>query len=270
MRAVNLIPSDARRDRGPVAAGQSLGPMHVLVAVAAIAVVLVLLRVLADNTASSRQATLGALRTQVALVQAQEARLTAFTAFIRSGEQRVSEIRTLADARFPWQRSLTQLSHLLPRSTSLKSLTASTSTGSASTGGAAAPTFNLIGCANTPNQDGVATVMRRLRALTGAAAVTFTSSTRTSGCGDSFNISVVFGALPGTAGVSTATGASSGLPPAGGTTPASSSQVGAGTTTSGSGAAVPPAATVQPAAATTRAPAPTPGSSTNAGSGAGA
>jgi Tfp pilus assembly protein PilN len=204
MKAVNLIPAGSRRSKSSISVG-TVGPGHFLVALLAIVVVLVLIRVLTDNTINDRKATLAAVQTQVATEQAAAARLTVYTQFVQAAEQREAAVRAIAEARFPWMRSFDQLGHVMPATTSLKTLTA-TIAGSAPPSGAAAatvpvavPTFTLDGCADTRNMDGVATLIRRLRQLSGATTVGFQNSARQPQCGNQFNLIVAFKPLPGTA-----------------------------------------------------------------------
>ncbi len=225
MRAVNLVPKDARRVRsGSGGQGRlnpgSLGPAHLVVAVLVVVVGLVLLRVVAGNTVNDKQATLAAVQTEVATEQSQASKFDAYTSFVQAAQQREMQVRDLVQQRFPWQRTLDQISRVMPATTSLTSLsansdgasTASSTSGVPSTG----PSFTLAGCAHTANQDGVAILLRRLRLLTGVTSVNFQSSTRTAGCGDTFNIGLTFSSPPsGTSEPSaTSTAATSALSPA--------------------------------------------------------
>ena len=214
MRAVNLVPAEARRGRGGGGGARpslpslnALGPAHLLVGVLVIAVVLVFMRVLADNNVNDRKATLAAVQSQVATEQAQAARLSQFSSFVQSAQAREAQVRQVAEERFPWQRTLDQISRVMPASTSLTSLSATTLATAATVGAAAGggPSFTLAGCADTPNQNGVATLLRRLQALSGVDNVGFQSSTRQANCGNSFNLVLSFGA----AGLSTPSAATS-------------------------------------------------------------
>lgn len=206
MRAVNLIPEDYRRGgprRSPALIAGTLGPAHFLVALLVIVVGIVLLRVLAANDVNDKHATLTALQSQVATEQAQAAKLSAYISFVQSAQQREAQVRAIAVERFPWSRAFNQISHVLPASTSLTAITATSGTGAATAPApgaagvlAAGPTFNLTGCADTANQNGVATVLRRLTHLTGVSNVGFQNSTRASGCGNSFSLTLSF-ANPG-------------------------------------------------------------------------
>jgi Tfp pilus assembly protein PilN len=205
MKAVNLIPKESRRGPSEFSVG-TVGPAHFVIGIGAILVVLVLLHVLASNTVNNRKATLAAVQTQVAQEQAVAARLQVYTNYVEAAQAREQQIREIADSRFAWQRSFDQLAHVIPATTSLISLGATTSgaaavgsaattSGAAAVGSAATPVFTLSGCADTRNQDGVATLIRHLSAMSGVSNVDFQSSTRTPGCGNSFALSIDFNPL---------------------------------------------------------------------------
>ncbi len=195
MKSVNLIPSESRRDRSSVTVG-TVGPAHFVVLLLAIAVILVLLRVLTDNTINNRKATLAATQVQVTAAQAEASKLSVYVQFVNAAEQREASVRAIADGRFPWKETFDELSRVMPASTTLTNLSAST-TGGTNAAGASVPTFTLAGCADTRNQDGTATLIRRLRQLIGVTTVSFQSSTRAAHCGNSFNLSISFKPLPG-------------------------------------------------------------------------
>ena len=85
MRAVNLIPSDARRiARG----GTRFDPAHAVIAVLAVALLFVTIYTLTSNTISSRKAKLAALQAQLVQEQAQSARLANYVAFEQLAQTR--------------------------------------------------------------------------------------------------------------------------------------------------------------------------------------
>jgi Tfp pilus assembly protein PilN len=210
MKAVNLLPADARRSR--TASGgragfstSGFGPAGFVVVLLLVVVALILLRVLSDNDVNNKKATLAAAQAQVAAEQAEAAKLTVYVNFIAMAQAQKQQVQEIAEQRFPWRRTLDQISHVLPASTSLTSLGASTAAPTTtSTAGAtvSGPTFSLAGCADTPNQNGVATLLRRLTVLTGVSNVGFENSTRTVSCGNSFSLVLSF-AAPGTGATTT-------------------------------------------------------------------
>ncbi len=210
MKAVNLVPEDARRSRGssgriPVRINPaSFRLAHAVVGVMVIVIALIALRVLADNNVNDKRATLTALQAQVGTEQARAAKLSVYASFVQAAEQREDQVRDLAEQRFAWQRTLDQISRVMPATTSLTNLTASTTSvtgadaassvpqGTSTSAADSGPTFTLTGCADTPNQNGVATLLRRLQLLTGVTNVGFESSTRQAGCGNSFDLALSF------------------------------------------------------------------------------
>jgi Tfp pilus assembly protein PilN len=182
MRAVNLIPPDSRRGgRRGVSAPATIGPSYLLVFVLAAAVVLVLIGVLTSNTISSRQAHLATLRAEVAQATAEAGRLSTYTSFEQTAEQRADTVREIAASRFDWDSALTQLSKVVPANTSFQTLDATVSPGGAAGGDSVrgdidAPAFEITGC--TASQDEVARLMSRLRLLSGVTRVTLDSSAK--------------------------------------------------------------------------------------------
>lgn len=193
MRAVNLIPVDARRGGRAGRGSVPLGAGHAVVFALAVAVVLVLVGVLTSNTISSRRARLADLRAQVVQVSVQAAQLSKYTQFEQLAQQRAETVRQIAASRFNWQRTLAQLSKVVPANTSFQSLAGTVvpgaGAGSGGSGGAAggtdvrgaitAPAFEISGC--TASQDDVARLMSRLRLMSGVTRVTLGASTKNQG-----------------------------------------------------------------------------------------
>jgi Tfp pilus assembly protein PilN len=205
MKAVNLIPKESRRGPSEFRVG-TVGPGHFVIGIGGLLVVLVLLHVLAANSVKEHKVTLAAVQAQVAQEQAVAARLRVYTSYVEAAQAREQGIRDIADSRFSWQRSFDQLSHAIPATTTLTSLDATTAgTGALNPGSTTAPTgipvFTLQGCADTRNQDGVATLMRHLGAITDVSTIAFSTSTRLGGdCpGNNFQLSIDFRSpTPGT------------------------------------------------------------------------
>lgn len=197
MRAVNLIPADARRGGDT----RSLrGPGAAVVGVLAAVLVLVTLYVMAANHVSQRQAELASVKQQVAQTQALVAKLGGYTQFAQLAQARVETVQEIASSRFDWQRALSDLSRVVPANTSLSSLTATVSPSSGSGGGSTSgglrgditsPAFELQGC--TASQDDVARLMSRLRLIRGVTRVTLADSVKT-------NTSAPAAAVSGSAG----------------------------------------------------------------------
>ena len=183
MRAVNLIPADAKRaSRG--SSGTKALPTYLLLGALAIAVGLVTMYVLASNDVSQRQAKATTLQAEVAQVQAQSNGLSHYAQFSQMTQGRISSVRQLATTRFDWHATLAQISQVVPKNTSLATLngaavTAGPTTGTAAPTSTAAPagtTIELTGC--TKSQPDVAKLMSRLRLIDGVAGVALNSSTK--------------------------------------------------------------------------------------------
>jgi Tfp pilus assembly protein PilN len=185
MRAVNLIPADAKRgSRGP-SASKGL-PTYLFLGVLAVAVGLVTLYVLASNNVSQREAKATTLQAEVAQVQAQSTSLNHYAQFSQMTQSRIGSVRQLASGRFDWHSTLTQIAQVVPKNTSLATLAgtaaspdaaATTATATAtSTGTPTGTSIQLTGC--TKSQPDVAKLMSRLRLINGVASVTLNSSTK--------------------------------------------------------------------------------------------
>lgn len=232
MRAVNLIPSEARSRGGSTSVASSL-PTYLLLGVLAIGVAFVTLYVLSNNSISQRKAQLTSLQAEVAQAQAQSERLSNYSQFATLAQSRADTVRGLATTRFNWYAALVDLSKVVPANTSLQTLNGSTtgvtgsgttpaaaSSASSSASGSSAPAFELTGC--TKSQDDVARLMTRLRLINGVSSVTLGSTQKQSvgqpgapvssttgtagaaasqGCGPNtptFDVKVLFQPLPGT------------------------------------------------------------------------
>ena len=181
MRAVNLIPADAKRaSRG--SSGTKALPTYLLLGALAIAVGLVTMYVLASNDVSQRQAKATTLQAEVAQVQAQSNGLSHYAQFSQMTQGRVSSVRQLATTRFDWHATLAQISQVVPKNTSLATLNGTAVTADAgtaaptSTATPAGTTIELTGC--TKSQPDVAKLMSRLRLINGVAGVALNSSTK--------------------------------------------------------------------------------------------
>jgi Tfp pilus assembly protein PilN len=237
MRAVNLIPSDARRG-GTTDIRSLRGPGSAVVGLLGVVLVLVTLYVLASNDVSQRQGQLTSLQQQLAQTQAEATKLGAYTQFAKLAQARVQTVKQIAAGRFNWERALSDLSRVVPANTSLSSLSATVDPGAGTAGGASsgslrgditAPAFELSGC--TATQDDVARLMSRLRLIRGVTRVTLSDAVKSSsgttatpvsgssggGCpanASTFDLVVFFEPLPAVA-AAPATGATGTIPTTG-------------------------------------------------------
>ena len=185
MKAVNLIPRDARRG----AVGPSLGRVgasHLLIGLLAVGVAMVTLYVLSSNTVNQRKAQLASVQQQMTRMQAQVARLQSYEKFEKLAQARQATVQQIASGRFDWEGALSDLSKVVPANTTLQTLAATVApnVGASGAGGGAgsgirgdvnAPAFAVKGC--TGNQDEVAQLMSRLRLVNGVSRVTLQDST---------------------------------------------------------------------------------------------
>ena len=219
MKAINLIPKDARRGRGP-SGGFGVSPAYVVLGLLGVVLVFVVVYVLTSNKISDRRAQLATVRAQLSTQQAEAARLAKYVQFENLAQTRVQTVRQIAAARFDWYHALSDLSKVVPANTSLQSLTGTVAPGASAGGTAvggsasglrgdlAVPAFELVGCTQT--QDDVARLMSRLRVINGVSRVTLGNSQKPGtngggaaaggGCGGnapSFDLIVFFQPLPG-------------------------------------------------------------------------
>src|SRR5215217_1808934 len=187
MTAVNLLPPDlrgapkvvsgtkpARETPAGVGAYVVLGALAM--AVAALAVF-----VLAGNAVKDREAKLATVKAETQNAQQRAAALKPYADFEALVNQRLTTVRSLADARFDWERALHDLSRALPEDAALMEISGNVnptagggSGGNTLRGAISAPALSLKGC--VASQTGVARVMSRLRNIQGVTRVTLATS----------------------------------------------------------------------------------------------
>ena len=188
MRAVNLIPGDARRGAG--APGRSGGAVYVLLGALAVVVVALASYVLVKNTISDRQAELSKVTRQATAAQAAATALQPYRQFAQLSQTRVQTVNSLAASRFDWERTMRDLALVLPSDVWLTSFVGTVAPG-ISFGDAGAtsgsdtgtlrssqqvPAVELVGC--TVTQAEVARVLSRLRLVQGVTQVSLASSAK--------------------------------------------------------------------------------------------
>jgi Tfp pilus assembly protein PilN len=188
MKAVNLIPGDARSARG-IRLPKLAVPTYALIGVLVGAIVLVTLQVMASNSVADRQAQVTSIQAQLTQAQQAASKLSAYGQFTSLEQARVQSVRGIAATRFDWNSALGQLATVIPANTSLQSISGSvvpgaTAGGSGSGGGGlrsdlTGPAFEIQGC--TSNQDEVARLISRLRTMTGVTRVALSSSAKAGG-----------------------------------------------------------------------------------------
>jgi Tfp pilus assembly protein PilN len=186
VKAVNLIPVEARAGQ-PVGAGRSQGAAYaVLVLIAGLALMAYLYGK-ADHQIKSQRAQVASLNKQTQEVQNTAQQLAPYTSFIAEREARVQAVETLIDSRFDWAHVFHEFGRVLPADVSISSLSGTVgSTGSTPASGSAAaagavPSFTLAGCATS--QPVVAETLQRLRLIDGVSEVTLQGSSGGAGGG---------------------------------------------------------------------------------------
>ncbi|HEX5309905.1 MAG TPA: hypothetical protein VFW38_12600 [Solirubrobacteraceae bacterium] len=225
MRAVNLIPSEQRPGGGSLVGRSGGAALIVLGTIVAVAVLAVLYGG-AARQASKESGEVAKLQQQTNEVRARTGRLTPYTSFVATAEQRTKTVAGLVQARFDWSHALHELGRVLPSDSSLLTLQGSaggagTTSGSSSASTAASatpvsstppgstPSIALTGCSRSQSE--VAQTLQRLKLMDGVtevhlqnAAKSSTTSSGSSGSGScgpkqvSFQITVTFQALPST------------------------------------------------------------------------
>jgi Tfp pilus assembly protein PilN len=193
MRAVNLLPLDARyekkwwsADAVPASPKRILAGAGILAAVLALSLLGAYL--LQKSIVEDRQATLGEVSQQVAVAEAEAAVIRAAQ---DNAQARFSAFSSVVSGRIIWEKVLRDLSRVLPPNAYLSTLTASSPTSSTAAPAGGVPiAFSVAG--STSSQPAVALVLDRLALLPWLSDVTLQSSTR-AGVGDvAFTIGAVF------------------------------------------------------------------------------
>ena len=127
MKAVNLIPGDVQRSGGFRVGSLPQAPAAALLGLLAVALALVTVYVLTQNSISERKATIATDQVQLAAVKAEAAQLSQYSQFAQLAQARIETIRQIATSRFDWDASLSDLSKVVPANTSLQSLVGSVS-----------------------------------------------------------------------------------------------------------------------------------------------
>ena len=205
MKAVNLLPADARRSSGGVAAYAVLGVLGLLL-------LLVTVATLTDRQVADQRAELERVGAEATAAEARVKALSRYTAFADLRAKRVETVTSLAKSRFNWASSLREVSRTIPAGTSLSSLRGTVAPGVAAEGSSdplrgslPVPALELSGC--TTSQDSVARMMTAMRQISGVQRVSLSSSEKGEGGGGAgcsagqpvFSMTVFFEAPAGSA-----------------------------------------------------------------------
>jgi Tfp pilus assembly protein PilN len=185
MRAVNLIPRDARVAARNVARTSSAGVYMLLGGLAAI-VVLVAVWAVANKQVGDREATLKRVNAQAQAAEQRAGAGQPYVAFQRLARDRVQTVTTLSKTRFDWAHAMHEISRVVPADVWLKSLSGASGAASEAptptTNAAPAPTITLDGC--THSQAKVAELMARLRTIDGVRNISLQRSEKPDSEGD--------------------------------------------------------------------------------------
>lgn len=190
MKAVNLIPREARGGRSPKAGAatlavhvpQALGA-YVLLAALTIGVLMAGAWAMTGRQLSDDRADLARTEQVAQAAEAKVVSLRPYTAFAALSSARVQTLSGLIDGRFDWSSGLREVARVIPRDVDLLSLVGTTSPTSSVQGAGAGgslrsalpvPAIDLIGCAKS--QSRVAELLARLRSIDGVQRVSLASS----------------------------------------------------------------------------------------------
>lgn len=186
MRAVNLIPVDARRGAG--APSRSNGAVYGVLGILGVLALVAVLYGLSARTVNQREAELQALDAQTVDAIARAEQLAPYSKFVKMAKDRETTVTAIAGLRFDWGVALREIARVVPADIDLTSLTGSRG-GDANAGAAAAatPQFQIVGCA--ASQADVAVFLARLRAIDGVERVRLDTSAKADGTSDAGPVS---------------------------------------------------------------------------------
>ncbi len=224
MKAVNLIPGEARRGG---ADGPSDLAVYGVLGGLALLLVAVTLYVLAGAGIAQKKTDLATAQREAGTAKAQLAALKPYVDFAQAAKSRDTTVRQLAASRFQWSRTMDELAKVVGKNVWLTGLQGTVAPGVAIDGGSGAssdssfrdafsgPAVSLTGCAAS-NQE-VVRFVSRLRAMTGVTRVALSDAQKSdttagaagptgsggggsSGCGTDhwpqFNLVVAYADLP--------------------------------------------------------------------------
>jgi Tfp pilus assembly protein PilN len=188
VRPINLIPTEQRRgaSRGP--GGHSSLNGYIVLGALGAAVLCALAVVMTSNQINSKTEELAGIQGDSQQEKQVADALRPYGQFADLQRARMTQVETVAAARYDWERPLRQLSRAIPRNVWLLAVAATQSPNvDVDSGGAGgdistmrektpAPAFTLSGC--TYSQHAVARVMTRMRNLDDVTAVRLAKSVR--------------------------------------------------------------------------------------------
>jgi len=182
MRAINLIPPDARRgDGGPMRAG---AVSYVVIGALALALLGVIALGFTSKQISDRESEVASLEQELQAATERAQSLSQFASFRAVQESRTATVASLAQSRFDWERVMNELALVIPEDVWLIQLGGSVSPAVEVEDGPEidirgtipGPALELIGCATS--QDEVAAFVADLEDIDGVTRVGVASSQR--------------------------------------------------------------------------------------------
>lgn len=166
MKAINLVPRDARRSFGAL---QGLGlSTTALFGALALAVVVVAGYVVLSNGVASKRNELAQVQAQQTTTTREVAQLKPYADLEQLRASLLERVKTVAGNRYDWPGALARIARAFPADAKLTNLEGSPASDQAG------PTIKLSGC--TASHDAVARLIDRLRAVKGVAGVALGSS----------------------------------------------------------------------------------------------
>ncbi len=182
MKAVNLIPAEARRGAGGHA-GRSGGAAYIVLGALAALVLMAGLYVSSSSKVKDRKAELATLQAQATAAETQAASLKSYTDFASLRAARVATVQSIAGSRFDWSGTLHEVARTIPSDVWLTALRGTVSPDVSVQGGAAsnalrqsvsAPALEILGC--TTSQPNVSRMIAAMRQVDGVRRVSLLSA----------------------------------------------------------------------------------------------
>jgi Tfp pilus assembly protein PilN len=186
MRAVNLIPVEARKGGGAGGLGRSGGLVYVVLGGLTVLVALAAMYGLTSSKIGDNRSELKVIQQRSAEAQSRLAEDAGGATLAQTSAAKALTVKQLAESRTDWAATFDAIARTLPTTTTLTTIDASTTPAAAAPGAAPAPgapgsgpSVKMAGCA--PSQRAVAMLMPRLRTVPGVETVSLGSSTAAEG-----------------------------------------------------------------------------------------
>jgi Tfp pilus assembly protein PilN len=187
VRPINLIPAEQRRGPSRGVGGRTSFSGYIVLGALGAAVLCALAVVTTSNKINSKTEELAAIQGDSQREKQVADALRPYGQFADLQRARMTQVKSVAEGRYDWERPLRQLSMAIPRNVWLLSVTGTQSPNVKLAGGAGgdissmrektpAPAFTISGC--TYSQHAVARVMTRMRNIDDVTAVRLAKSVR--------------------------------------------------------------------------------------------